>query len=115
MSLVFRSKNLAPITINLSVVSGVGYIAENTEQYERLEYLQNSFISERDLHLILAAVMLGKTLDGEAMPAQLIAGVGKELLQDGSIGAAMSIDLRYENSHAESRDSGSNTSEDAAI
>ncbi|KAK0118205.1 hypothetical protein ONS95_012509 [Cadophora gregata] len=110
-----RSKGLASTTIDLGVVSDVGYIAENVEQFERLEYLQNLFISERDLHLILSAVMLGHTRDGEDVPAQLITGVGKELLQDGSIGTAMSIDLKYKHLHAESGDASSNTNEDAAI
>ena len=81
-----RSKGLASMTIDLGIVSDVGYIAENPEQFERLDYLENLFISERDLHLILRAAMLGQTRDGMVVPAQLVTGVGKELLSEGSTG-----------------------------
>jgi hypothetical protein len=90
-----RSNGLASTTIDLGIVSDVGYIAENPEQFERLDYLENLFISERDLHVILRAVMLGQTRDGAPVPAQLVTGVGKELLLEGDIGSAMISDLKY--------------------
>lgn len=112
-----RSKGLSSMTIDLGIVSDVGYIAENPEQFERLDYLNNLFISERDLHLILAAAMLGKTRDGAQVPAQLVTGVGKELLLEGSIGSAMTSDLKYIELHDQLKaDSGvTNSSEDALI
>jgi hypothetical protein len=112
-----RSKGLPSMTIDLGIVSDVGYIAENPEQFERLDYLNNLFISERDLHLILAAAMLGKTRDGAQVPAQLVTGVGKELLLEGSIGSAMTSDLKYIELHDQLKvDSGvTNSSEDALI
>jgi hypothetical protein len=112
-----RSKGLPSMTIDLGIVSDVGYIAENPEQFERLDYLNNLFISERDLHLILAAAMLGKTRDGAQVPAQLVTGVGKELLLEGSIGSAITSDLKYIELHDQFKaDSGvTNSSEDALI
>ena len=117
LSLHRRSKGLPSITIDLGIVSDVGYIAENPEQFERLDYLNNLFISERDIHLILAAAMLGKTRDGAQVPAQLVTGVGKELLLEGSIGSAMTSDLKYIELHDQLKaDSGiTNSSEDALI
>ena len=94
-----RANGFNSMTIDLGIVSDVGYIAENPEQFERLDYLENLFISERDLHLILSAAMLGHTRDGIPVPAQLVTGVGKELLQDGSIGSAMASDLKYVHLH----------------
>lgn len=112
-----RSKGLASMTIDLGIVSDVGYIAENPEQFERLDYLENLFISERDLHLILRAAMLGQTRDGMVVPAQLVTGVGKELLTEGSTGSAMSSDLKYTELHqlVQSMSGVSNSSEDALI
>lgn len=94
-----RSKGLASMTIDLGILSDVGYIAENPEQFERLDYLENLFISERDLHLILAAAMLGHTRDGIPASSQLVTGVGKELLTEGSLGFAMSSDMKYTELH----------------
>lgn len=94
-----RSKGLPSITIDLGIVSDVGYIAENPEQFERLDYLENLFISERDLHVVLRAAMLGQTRDGVPVPAQLITGIGKELLTEGDIGSAMMSDLKYTELH----------------
>lgn len=99
LSLHRRAHGLPSMTIDLGIVSDVGYIAENAEQFERLEYLEPLFISERDLHHIVGAAMLGHTMDGVPVPAQLITGVGKELLQDGSIGTAMASDLKYAHLH----------------
>lgn len=99
LSLYRRAHGLASMTIDLGIVSDVGYIAENADQFERLEYLEPLFISERDLHRIVAAAMLGHTMNGAPVPAQLITGVGKELLQDGSIGIAMASDLKYAQLH----------------
>jgi hypothetical protein len=90
-----RSNGLVSMTIDLGIVSDVGYIAENPEQFERLDYLDNLFLSERDLHVILRAAMLGQTRDGAPVPAQLVTGVGKELLSEGDIGSAMTSDLKY--------------------
>jgi len=94
-----RSKGLPSMTIDLGIVSDVGYIAENPQQFERLDYLENLFISERDLHVILKAAMLGRTQDGMPVPAQLVTGVGKELLSEGVIGNAMCSDLKYVELH----------------
>ncbi len=112
-----RSKGLTSMTIDLGIVSDVGYIAENPEQFERLDYLENLFISERDLHLILSAAMLGKTRDGLPIPAQLVTGVGKELLAEGSLGSAMSADLKYTELHSSLQNGSSiiDSSEDALI
>ena len=112
-----RSKGLPSMTIDLGIVSDVGYIAENPEQFERLDYLENLFISERDLHLILKAAMLGRTRDGEPVPAQLVTGVGKELLSEGVIGNAMWSDLKYLELHSLLKGDGgsTNSSEDATI
>ncbi|PMD26969.1 ketoacyl-synt-domain-containing protein [Hyaloscypha hepaticicola] len=117
LSLYRRSKGLPSMTIDLGIVSEVGYISENPEQFERLDYLNNLFISERDIHLILAAAMLGKTRDGAQVPAQLVTGVGKELLLEGSIGSAMTSDLKYIELHDQLKaDSGvTSSSEDALI
>ena len=101
LSLYRRAQGLASMTIDLGIVSDVGYIAENSDQFERLEYLEPLFISERDLHRIVGAAMLGYTMNGVPVPAQLITGVGKELLQDGSIGTAMASDLKYAHLHAQ--------------
>jgi NADPH:quinone reductase-like Zn-dependent oxidoreductase/NADP-dependent 3-hydroxy acid dehydrogenase YdfG len=92
-------QGLTATTIDLGIVSDVGYIAENPEQFERLNYLESLFISERDLHIILSAAMLGQTRDGVPVPAQLITGVGKELLSEGSLGFAMSADLKFSGLH----------------
>lgn len=94
-----RANGQASMTIDLGIVSDVGYIAENAEQFQRLEYLEKLFISERDLHLILSAAMLGQTRDGLSTPAQLVTGVGEQLLADGSIGTAMAADLKYKDMH----------------
>ncbi|ORX96602.1 hypothetical protein BCR34DRAFT_497625 [Clohesyomyces aquaticus] len=112
-----RAKGMVSTTIDLGIVSDVGYIAENPEEFERLAYLENLFISERDLHLIVAAAMLGETQDGEAVPAQLVTGVGKELLIGGSVGNAMSSDLKYVHLHDASAAGGSSldASEDEEI
>jgi len=112
-----RSQGLPSMTIDLGIVSDVGYIAENPEQFERLDYLENLFISERDLHLILKAAMLGCTRDGQPVPAQLVTGVGKELLTEGVIGNAMCSDSKYLKLHGLLKgDAGStNSSEDATI
>jgi NADPH:quinone reductase-like Zn-dependent oxidoreductase/NAD(P)-dependent dehydrogenase (short-subunit alcohol dehydrogenase family)/malonyl CoA-acyl carrier protein transacylase len=112
-----RSQNLACTTIDLGIVADVGYIAENPEQFERLDYLENLFISERDLHIMLRAAMLGQTRDGVPVPAQVITGVGKELLAEGSLGFAMSADLKYAKLHESLQRGGGavDSSEDAMI
>jgi KR domain len=112
-----RLRGLPSITIDLGMVSDVGYIAENPEQFERLDYLENLFISERDLHLILKAAMLGFTRNGAPIPAQLITGIGKELLSEGHIGSAMMSDMKYAELHRllNIGSDGANSSEDAAI
>lgn len=112
-----RSKGLKSMTIDLGIVSDVGYIAENPEQFERLDYLENLFISERDLHVIMSAAMLGQTRDGEPVPAQLVTGIGKELLAEGSLGSAMSADLKYAELHDELKTGSgvADSSEDALI
>ncbi|WPH02495.1 Hypothetical protein R9X50_00536000 [Acrodontium crateriforme] len=94
-----RSQGLASMAIDLGVVDDVGYVAENAEQYQRLEYLENLFISERDLHRILSAAMRGETRDGTPVPAQLVTGVGEDMLAHGSIGTAMRSDLKYQDMH----------------
>jgi acyl transferase domain-containing protein/NADPH:quinone reductase-like Zn-dependent oxidoreductase/NAD(P)-dependent dehydrogenase (short-subunit alcohol dehydrogenase family) len=112
-----RAHGRACTTIDLGIVSDVGYIAENLAEFERLAYLENLFISERDLHLILRAAMLGHTRDGEPVSAQVVTGVGKELLVGGSIGTAMQSDRKYRDMHEETTgaaaDSGADASEDA--
>ncbi len=112
-----RSKGLVAMTIDLGIVSDVGYIAENPEQFERLDYLEHFVISDRDLHVILAAAMLGQTRDGIPVPAQLVTGVGKELLAEGSLGSAMSSDLKYSELHdsLKTGSGASDSSEDALI
>jgi NADPH:quinone reductase-like Zn-dependent oxidoreductase/NADP-dependent 3-hydroxy acid dehydrogenase YdfG len=90
-----RRKGLASTTIDLGIVSDVGYVAENPEQFERLDGLEDLFISERDLRIILEATMLGKTRNGENVPAQLTTGVGKEMMSKGILGNAMCNDLKY--------------------
>jgi hypothetical protein len=112
-----RSKGLPSMTIDLGIVSDIGYIADNPEKFERLEYLENLFISERDLHVILRAAMLGQTRDGVPVPAQLITGVGKELLSEGDIGSAMMSDLKYNEIHdlLKIGSGATNSSEDALI
>lgn len=86
--------------IMLSSMAGIignpgqaNYSAAGTYQdaLERLAYLENLFISERHVHLIVSAAMLGQTRDGHPVPSQLVIGVGKELLAGGSIGTAMSF------------------------
>jgi len=77
-----RGMGLASMTISLGIVSDVGYVSENPEQFDRLDGLENLFISERDLRVILSAAMLGKTKNGEEVPAQLVTGVGKELMSE---------------------------------
>jgi acyl carrier protein len=110
---VHRRKNgLNSTTIDLGIVSDVGYIAENPEQFERLRYLKPLFISERDLRLLLTAAMLGNTRDGLPVPPQVVTGVGSELIQDGSIGSAMNADLKYSNLHGTSGDDSANAGED---
>lgn len=99
-------------TIDLGIVSDVGVIAENPEQFERLRYLRPLFISERDLRLLLSAAMLDTTRDGLPVPPQVVTGVGSELMQDGSIGGAMAADLKYIKLHGSSGDDGANASED---
>lgn len=112
-----RAQGRASTTIDLGIVSDVGYIAENAAEFERLAYLENLFISERDLHMILQAAMLGQTRDGQHVSAQIITGVGKELLVGGSIGTAMQSDRKYRDMHEEMSgamgDSGADASEDA--
>jgi NAD(P)-dependent dehydrogenase (short-subunit alcohol dehydrogenase family) len=112
-----RAHGRASTTIDLGIVSDVGYIAENLAEYERLAYLENLFISERHLHLILGAAMLGHTRDGELVSAQFVTGVGKELLVGGSIGTATQSDRKYRDTHDETSgaaaDSGADASEDA--
>jgi len=111
------SKGLKSMTIDLGIMSDVGYIAEHPEKFERLDHLENLFISERDLHVILTAAMLGQTQDGISVPPQLVTGVGKELLTEDSLGIAMSADLKYVELH-KSLKSGSrafDSSEDSLI
>ncbi|SMR55841.1 unnamed protein product [Zymoseptoria tritici ST99CH_3D1] len=110
---VHRRKNgFNATTIDLGIVSDVGYIAENPEQFERLRYLKPLFISERDLRLLLSAAMLGTTRNGLPVPPQVVTGVGSELMQDGSIGSAMAADLKYTNLHGASGDDSANAGED---
>jgi hypothetical protein len=96
-----RAHGRASTTIDLGIVSDVGCIAKNLAEFERLAYLENLFISERDLHLILRAAMLDQTRDGQAVSAQVVTGVGKELLAGGSIGTAMQSDRKYRDMHEE--------------
>ena len=111
-----RANGLACTTIDLGIVSDVGYIAENAAEFKRLDYLQNLFISERDLHLILSATMLGETRDGAPVPSQLVTGVGKELLAGGSLGTAMSSDLKYINlQDTSANDNAADASEDEEV
>lgn len=111
-----RANGLACTTVDLGIVSDVGYIAENAAEFKRLDYLQNLFISERDLHLILSAAMSGQTRDGAPVPPQLVTGVGKELLAGGSLGTAMSSDLKYINlQDASDNNNAADASEDEEV
>jgi NADP-dependent 3-hydroxy acid dehydrogenase YdfG len=96
-----RAHGRASKVADLDIVSDVDYIAENLAEFERLAYLENLCISERDLHLILGAAVLGHTRDGEFVSAQVVTGVGKELLVGGSIGTAMQSDRKYRDMHEE--------------
>lgn len=107
-----RRNGLKSTTIDLGIVSDVGYIAENPEQFERLRYLKPLFISERDLRILLTSAMLGKTSDGLDVPPQVVTGVGKELMQDGSIGSAMAADLKYVSLHGASAGDAGDAGED---
>jgi hypothetical protein len=75
-----RAQGLAATSLDLGVVSEAGYLAENPEQLEAYSRLQHLHITNVDLSILLTAAIRGSTADGVAVPAQVIAGFGSELL-----------------------------------
>lgn len=70
----------------MGVVSDVGYFAENPEQFDKFDHLSAIHINEQDLHQLLNCCMANATADGKQIPAQVIAGFGKEILQNPTMG-----------------------------
>lgn len=104
-----RSQGMAAIAIDLGVVAEVGYLAENPEGLDAYASMAPLHITDSDLLMLLSAAMKGCTADGRPMPAQVIAGFGKEFLAAG----AWANDKKF--SHAlTSNDSLENTDADSS-
>lgn len=78
-----RSLGLSGIAVDLGVVSDVGYVAEHggVNAFDRFTGFEELHVSEKDIHRVMSAAMLGRTADGEAFPAQVVIGIGSALLE----------------------------------
>ena len=75
LALYRRGLGLPAVTIDLTVVLGVGYVSENTELIDGLKQAGVLTITEEELHKLLKAAITGYTVGEERTPAQIITGV----------------------------------------
>ena len=66
-------------SLDLGVMSEAGYLAENPEHLEAYSQVQHLHISNSDLWVLLSSAIRGHTSDGVRVPAQVIAGFGREI------------------------------------
>lgn len=79
-----RSQGMAAIAIDLGVVADVGYLAENDDALDAYAAMAPLHITELELWTLLSAAMKGRTADDHPVPAQVVAGFGKEFLASGA-------------------------------
>jgi hypothetical protein len=78
-----RRQGLAATSIDLGAVADVGYLAENTDQYQGQAHLEAMQIEEHELYALLTAAITGRSKDQRECPVQISTGVpmGKVLLK----------------------------------
>ncbi|KAG4437379.1 hypothetical protein IFR05_007143 [Cadophora sp. M221] len=81
-----RCQGQAATSIDLSAVSGIGYLAENASSYENQNVLKltekNMTISEEEIHHIFLAAASGTVRGGKEAPPQITTGIiGGEALR----------------------------------
>ncbi|PVH76707.1 hypothetical protein DL98DRAFT_535488 [Cadophora sp. DSE1049] len=85
-----RRQGLAATSIDLSAVSGIGYLAENASSYENQNILKiaekNMSISEEEIHHVFLAAVKGIVQGGIEVPAQITTGIMGADGQSGSDG-----------------------------
>jgi hypothetical protein len=74
-----RARGMNATSLDLGIVSEAGYLAENPEHLESLSQVQHLHITNSDLWALLSSAIRGYTSDGSQVPAQVIAGFGREL------------------------------------
>jgi KR domain len=108
LALYRQNQGLSATAVDLGVVRGVGYVEENADQYESFKHLKGLQIQEQDLHALMSSAMTGYTKDDAKMPAQLITGLGSDLLRDGM--QSWTADLKF--AIIRKTNSGENSSDD---
>jgi NADPH:quinone reductase-like Zn-dependent oxidoreductase len=77
-----RRKGLKATSIDLSAVTGIGYLAENSAAYEQRKTLLKMTIKEDEIHHIFLAAIEGVIKGDQEMPPQMTTGIiGGEVLR----------------------------------
>lgn len=71
-----RSNDLAATTLDVGMILGVGFVAENVEAIDNLKNWGFIGIREEEFHLMLASAITGTGKAGAPIPAQIITGLG---------------------------------------
>ena len=70
-----RNLGLPAVCIDLTVVLGVGFVAENTDLIDGLKAAGVFSLDEEQLHRLIKCAITGYTIGDERTPAQIITGV----------------------------------------
>ena len=71
-----RSKGLHATTIDVGMILGVGFVAENVDAIDNLKNWGFIGIREEEFHAILASAMTGVSKGDDQIPCQIITGLG---------------------------------------
>jgi hypothetical protein len=105
-----QMNGLAAVSVNVGLVSDAMHFndASTIEEYlDKYAHLIRVQISDRELNIVLAAAMRGKTADGVPVPAQLIAGMNDNLQREGNTTSLWTQDRKFDHRIEESMESSS--------
>ncbi|EHK97083.1 putative Lovastatin nonaketide synthase [Glarea lozoyensis 74030] len=90
-----RNKGMNATSIDLSAVTGIGYLAENAENYDQRNPIMKMQINEKEIHHIFLAAIAGEANESP-VPPQLTTGIiGGEVLRSIMESAAWARDSKF--------------------
>ncbi|RDL33235.1 Thiolase-like protein [Venustampulla echinocandica] len=91
-----QNKGMKATSIDLSAVTGIGYLAENADNYEMRNPMMKMQITEDEIRHIFLAAVAGKTRGETPMLAQLTTGIiGGEVLRSMMISMPWARDSKF--------------------
>ncbi|KAH8588580.1 putative lovastatin nonaketide synthase [Bisporella sp. PMI_857] len=70
-----RRLGMAATSLDLGAVTGVGYLAENTDHYAGSEHLEAMQLKEHELYALLGVAIRGHSRDQNVTPPQVTSGI----------------------------------------